>query len=245
MEASISMLGHLRTHMVGFLIHCSSQLGVPPIVKYTALSLFADRFFPSLQRFLQDNGSGNWLLQPLRESNLQLFALVSIWISSKLHETSSLAVKSLKSLGDEIIRDQHFTIRDFVEAELVFMKVFRFEIGASDIAFIYLEELVIQFREVAKVGEVVEFHVCMDIMDLLYEVEEMSMLYSSPRSLAASILVASYVITVPKQRWEFPLLPWLKFVTSYQEEDIVQIVRCILEHVLKPTRKTVELFISK
>ncbi|PWA60371.1 cyclin-J18 [Artemisia annua] len=50
--------------------------------------------------------------------------------------------------------------------------------------------------------------VCMDIMDLLYEKEETSTLYSSPHSLAASILVASYVISVPKQRWEFPLLPW-------------------------------------
>ncbi|PWA79131.1 hypothetical protein CTI12_AA207820 [Artemisia annua] len=45
-------------------------------------------------------------------------------------------------------------------------------------------------------------------MDLLYEKEETSTLYSSPHSLAASILVASYVISVPKQRWEFPLLPW-------------------------------------
>lgn len=77
----------------------------------------------------------------------------------------------------------------------------------------------------------------MNVMDLLYETEETSMIYSSPHSLAASVLVctntalicsrqvlcpfgccldecltfaqvASYVLTVPKQQWEFPLLPW-------------------------------------
>lgn len=33
-----------------------------------------------------------------------------------------------------------------------------------------------------------KFEACMDIMDLLYEKEETSVLYRSPRSLAASIL---------------------------------------------------------
>lgn len=91
-------------------------------------------------------------------------------------------------------------------------------------------------RGIAKVGELVNFEACLDIMDLLYEKEETSVLYSSPCSLAASILacsstvyqfikfcallfilllrvvillqVASYVITVPRQKWEFPVLPW-------------------------------------
>ncbi|MCI70859.1 cyclin-J18-like, partial [Trifolium medium] len=43
-------------------------------------------------------------------------------------------------------------------------------------------------------------------MDLLYEKEETSFFYRSPHSLAASILVVSYVMTVPKQKWEFPVL---------------------------------------
>lgn len=50
----------------------------------------------------------------------------------------------------------------------------------------------------------------MDLMDLLYEKEKTAILYSSPHSLAASILVASYVITVPRQELEFPVLPWGK-----------------------------------
>ncbi|XP_058079608.1 cyclin-J18 isoform X2 [Magnolia sinica] len=214
MDSSVSSIPpHVRDHVLEFLIFSSMQLRLAPIVKYTALSLFSDRFFPSLQRktrFLQDNDSGNWLLQPLRESNLQLFALISIWISSKMHNTCPLSVKSLKSLGDEIIKDQHFTTRDFAEAELVFLKVLRFEIGASNIAFVFLEELLIQFRAVAKVGDILNFDVCMDIMDLLYETEETLILYTTPRSLAASILVVSYLVTVPKQQWEFPLLPWGK-----------------------------------
>ena len=100
-----------------------------------------------------------------------------------------------------------------------------------------------KYREVATVGDHLNIEVCMDIMDLLYEKEETSTLYSSPHSLAASILVcfslffiqismiyfylirlsscflllqvASYVISVPKQRWEFPLLPCGKFPLLY------------------------------
>lgn len=73
----------------------------------------------------------------------------------------------------------------------------------------------------------------MDIMDLLYEKEEAPILYSAPRSLAASVLVSSYLFTVPKQRCEFPVLPWVKFVTSckQEEEDMVEAVRHILNHV--------------
>lgn len=95
-------------------------------------------------RLPPENDTGNWLLQPLRVSNLQLFALTSVWVSSKvsftyillsllstilqfshvchriyprqIHDTCPLSAKSLNSLGEEIIEDQHFTTRDFVEA---------------------------------------------------------------------------------------------------------------------------------
>ncbi|XP_052205652.1 cyclin-J18 isoform X2 [Diospyros lotus] len=201
------MSSGLRLRLLAFLIQ-SAQLEIRPIVKYSALSLFADRFYPSLSRFRQSNGMENWLLHPIRESNLQLFALISIWISSKVHDSHPLSVKSVKSLGDKMIKEQYFTIRDFLEAEVVLMQVLNFEIGTSNIAFKFLEEICIQFKGVARVGKLVNFVACMDIMDLLYEKEETSSLYNSPRYLAASILVVSYVITVPRQRWEFPLLPW-------------------------------------
>jgi hypothetical protein len=98
----------------------------------------------------------------------------------------------------------------------------------------------VELRGVAKVGELINFEACMEIMDLLYEKEETSFLYRSPHSLAASILVictfvnyfhipnimsykllilescelllqvVSYVMTVPKQKWEFPVLAWGK-----------------------------------
>ncbi|OMO72560.1 hypothetical protein COLO4_27582 [Corchorus olitorius] len=199
----------LRKKSVEFLIESSQQLQAAPMVKYTALSLFADRFLPSLTILTkQGNEKGSWLLRSMEESNLQLFALISIWISSKIHDSRSLSVKSLKSMGDKFIKDQHFTTRDFLEAEVIFLQVLNFEIGTSNVAFISLEELFIQFKEVAKVGELVNFEACMDVMDLLYEKEDTSLLFSAPRSLAASILVTSYVITVPKQQWEFPVLPW-------------------------------------
>ncbi|PON31911.1 Cyclin [Parasponia andersonii] len=200
----------LRPCLLEFLIESAQVLEVSPTVKYTALSLFADRFYPRFSTFKAGSDIANWLLQPLRESNLQLFALVSIWISSKIHNSTPLSIKSLKSLGDKVIKEQHFTNRDFLEAEVVLMQVLNFEIGAVDIAFVFLEELLLQLREVAKVGDLVNFEACMDVMDLLYEKEETSAEHCSPRSLAASTLVASYVITVPKQRWEFPILPWGK-----------------------------------
>ncbi|KDP38176.1 hypothetical protein JCGZ_04819 [Jatropha curcas] len=173
---------NLRLLAVEFLIESAHQLKVTPIVKYTALSLFADRFHPSLSRFVGQHDKGNWLLHPLTESNLQLFALVSMWISSKIHDSRPFSVKMLKNLSDKSIREQHFTSRDFLEA------VLNYEIGAGNIAFAFLEDLLAQFRAVAKVGEFVNIEACMDIMDLLYEKEKTSILYCSPRSLAASTL---------------------------------------------------------
>ncbi|XP_020582851.1 cyclin-J18-like isoform X2 [Phalaenopsis equestris] len=205
----------LRRHLLEFLINSSQQLLVRPIVKYTALSFFADRFLPSISRSRQGDlfdearcDGSCWLFRPLAESNLQVFALVSIWVSSKLHETQPLSVKSLKSLGDMVISDQCFTTRDFAMAESAFLEVMQFDIGASQVAFIFLEELLVQFRELSKVGNLVSLEVCMEIMDLLYETEQTSMLFSSPHALSASILVAAYFFMVPKQQWEFPLLPW-------------------------------------
>ncbi|RYQ86887.1 hypothetical protein Ahy_B10g106497 [Arachis hypogaea] len=80
----------------------------------------------------------------------------------------------------------------------------------------------VELRGVAKAGELINFEACMEILDLLYEKEETSLLctYSCPpHSLAASILfvgvenntvtwVVTYVMTVPQHKWEFPILPW-------------------------------------
>ncbi|KAF7132031.1 hypothetical protein RHSIM_Rhsim09G0085600 [Rhododendron simsii] len=158
--------------------------------------------------------------------------------SAHIHDSQPLSVKILKLLGDKMIKEQHFTTRDFLEAEVLLMQVLGFEIGTANIAFKFLEELFIEFEGVARVGQLVNFEASMDIMDLLYEKEETSPLYYSPRKLAASILacpfafvnskvmlllclyfrrildllqVATYVVTVPKQKWEFPVLPWGKY----------------------------------
>uniref|UniRef100_M4E7T8 Cyclin N-terminal domain-containing protein n=1 Tax=Brassica campestris TaxID=3711 RepID=M4E7T8_BRACM len=178
-------IAHLRRRLVEFTIQCTTHLELPPIVKYSALSLFFDRFRPSVVRFLQKKKKAeHWLLQPLTESNLQLFVLVSIWISCKMHCSRGLSVQSLKSLGDKMITEQLFTVRDFMEA------VMKFEIGTLNIAYTLLDDLFIHFKEVAKVGELLNFEACMDMMDLLYEKEETSVLYHSSTSLAASILVS-------------------------------------------------------
>ncbi|KAI3700125.1 hypothetical protein L2E82_44742 [Cichorium intybus] len=225
----------VRIRVLNFLIQSAQQLEVPPIVKYSALSLFAERFYPIISRFQQENtNTGHWLLQPVRESSLELFSLIAIWISSKIEDSRPLSVKKLKSVADKRIEEQHYTTRDFAEAEAIFMQVLDFEIGTSDIVYRFLEDLLIQLKEVATIGENIDFQVCMDIMDLLYEKEETSTLYNSRHSLAASILVASYVITVPKQTWEFPILPCVKYGLACKEEEIVEVVRDILKHVLQP-----------
>ncbi|OQU92938.1 hypothetical protein SORBI_3001G442700 [Sorghum bicolor] len=223
-----------RRHLLQFLLHASKRLDLRPIVKYAALAFFADRFLPALPRKMGYCGARSgrvvrsWLLEPLRDSNLELFALVAVWIASKIHDRRPLSVKSLKALGDRIIADQHFMCRDFAAA------VVDHNIGSSSIAFIYLEDLLIHFREISKLGELLDLEVCMEILDILYETEDTSLLFNSPCSLAASTLVAAYAISVPKQTWEFPILPWVRFVTSYDEEEIIKIVLTILLHVLKP-----------
>ncbi|WRX13207.1 Cyclin [Theobroma cacao] len=178
---SLREMIRLRKKSVEFLIQSSQQLQATPLVKYTALSLFADRFLPSVTTLLkQGNELGSWLLRSMEDSNLQLFALISIWISSKIHDSRALSVKSLKPLGDKFIKDQHFTTRDFLEA------VLNFEIGTSNVAFIFLEELFIRFKGMAKVGELVSFEACMDVMDLLYEKEE-TLLHMWSQSLNNSL----------------------------------------------------------
>ncbi|KAK6160544.1 hypothetical protein DH2020_003925 [Rehmannia glutinosa] len=204
----------LRSRVIQFLIQSAQLLEVSPMVKYSALSLFADRFYPALSRLEYGKGTENWLLHPIGESNLQLFALVSLWVTSKMHDTPPLSVKNLKSLGDKFIKEQHYTMGDLLEAEIVLMQVLEFGIGTSNITFVLIEELLVQLKLVARVGKRVKFEACMDVMDLLYENEKTSVLYSSPQALAASIVVVVYVVTVPLQRWEFPVLPWGKKTTN-------------------------------
>ncbi|XP_051121372.1 cyclin-J18 isoform X9 [Andrographis paniculata] len=235
MEGAGGLCPCLRSRVIEFLLHSVKLLEVSPIVKYSALSLFADRFCAAFSRLEDGKSRTCWLLHPIRESNLQLFALVSLWISSKIHDTRPICVKSLKALGDELIKDQHYTKGDILEAEMVLMQTLKFGIGTSNTAFILLEELLSLLRVIARVGFHVKMEACMDIMDILYENEVTSVPYSSPQALSASILecVVAYVTTVPLAKWEFPILPWVKFVTSCKDEEIMKSVEAILKHIFQ------------
>ncbi|XP_029130740.1 cyclin-J18 isoform X3 [Cajanus cajan] len=221
-----------RLPMVEFLIQCAQHLQVPPIVKYSALSLFADRFFPSLPPYTILNHfplhvSSSWLIKTSRNNTLRLE------ISSKQRcfscscnygctDPKNPYIVAIIEIADSFFKEQNIdTVLDF-------------EIGTTNIAFLFLEDLWVQFKGVAKVGELISIEACMEIMDLLYEKEEMSVLFRSPHSIAAAILVVSYVITVPKQKWEFPVLAWVNFVTSCKEDDMIKMVTVILKHVLEP-----------
>ncbi|KAI7985396.1 Cyclin-J18 [Camellia lanceoleosa] len=115
----------------------------------------------------------------MRESNLQLFALVSIWISRKMHDSHPLSVKCLKSLGDKMIKELHFTTRDCLESEVVLMQVNPIELWG-----------------IATVGKLVNFEACTDIMDLLYEKDQTSALYDSPKYLAALMLACAFTFLI-------------------------------------------------
>lgn len=103
----------------------SQRLDLQPIVKYSALAFFADRFLPALPRcpiilesfvvwrtivLISRPGcvrkmgfcgarSGrvvrSWLLEPLRDSNLELFALVAVWIASKVRHCEPFLDRTL------------------------------------------------------------------------------------------------------------------------------------------------------
>ncbi|KAL5209866.1 hypothetical protein ABZP36_005489 [Zizania latifolia] len=51
---------------------------------------------------------------------------------------------------------------------------------------------------------------------------------------ASCVQVIAYVMSVPKHTWEFPILPWVTFTASCDEEEIMKVVLTILTHVPKP-----------
>lgn len=57
------------------------------------------------------------------------------------------------------------------------------------------------FRDVAWVGEHMNFEACMDIMDLLYEKEEFLDLFNTSNCLAASILARLFYFTWFRTYW--------------------------------------------
>ncbi|VAI07889.1 unnamed protein product [Triticum turgidum subsp. durum] len=79
-----------RSHLLQFLLHASNRLDLRPIVKYSALSFFDGCFLPALPRKMGFCGARSeravrlWLIEPLGDSNLELFALVAVWIASKV-----------------------------------------------------------------------------------------------------------------------------------------------------------------
>ncbi|XP_074265295.1 cyclin-J18-like, partial [Silene latifolia] len=219
-----------------FLIETAAKLEAPPIIKYSALTLFAHRFFPYISTPSSSLQHRHFLLQnPLNYATLQLFALISLLISSKSHGYRQLRLKSLKSIGDDRIKDQHYTKTDYLDAEILFLQCVNFDIGTmKNSVFMTVEELLVRFKEVARVAEMVRVEVCIDVMDVLYESEAISRLFvEAPVCLAAAIVAASFVITVPKRSCEFPLVSWLRFATGCSEDDVLWIVELILEHIVK------------
>ncbi|KAJ8770808.1 hypothetical protein K2173_021455 [Erythroxylum novogranatense] len=204
----------------------NEELQVIPIVKYMTLSLLFDRFYDSFRysRLVGVENLGHWLLKPIRESNLRLLPLYLYGFP--IDNSSPLSVKTLKSFGDKSILNDTFCsgflgsdggrmCYNYLNVEIVFCRFWILSLVFGNVAFTFLEDLSSRLKGMAKVGELVNLEAFMDIMDLLYETEDSSLLYSCSLSLLAStwhvflshssvlIFLASYVITVPKQRWSF------------------------------------------
>lgn len=66
-------------------------------------------------------------------------------------------------------------------------------VDKRSITYIFLIYMVLIFivvvRELSKLGDVLDLDVCMEILDVLYETEDTSLLFNSPCALAASTLV--------------------------------------------------------
>ncbi|XP_057860699.2 cyclin-J18 isoform X2 [Cryptomeria japonica] len=219
-----------RRAALAFLIHITQELRSRPLTKYTALCFFGDRFLralPARGRAWENDREIRWI-EPCKESNLQLFALISVWIASKIHETRPIYVGSLKSISDELITEQHFTIRDFIEATI------HFNLRTGNIIFMCLEDLLIQFRNTAVSAKDLKSSVCLDVLDIMYESEDLcSTFLSTDIVAAAAILVVAYILTVPRGRSEFPMIPWLKIVCRCEEEDIETLCERILMSILQ------------
>ncbi|XP_021771459.1 cyclin-J18-like [Chenopodium quinoa] len=100
--------------------------------------------------------------------------------------------------------------------------------------FLVIEELMMKLRKVAKVGEMVSIEVCCDVIDLMYENDEISRMFvESPVYLMATV----YAMKVPKHRCEFPVVGWVNFESGCREEDVMWDVKLILQHVNDEQRR--------
>lgn len=124
---------------------------------------------------------------------------------------------------------------------MVLLQVLDFEIGTSRIGYVFVEDLIVRFKEIARVGECLSENVVTDVLDLMYEDERLGgvvMSGLSPVLVAGAVLVVSYVVSVERKgaSEEFPVLAWVKFVTSCGEDEILGVVEGILRHIVAPCR---------
>eukprot|EP01018_Ginkgo_biloba_P034901 Gb_03632 [translate_table: standard] len=103
----------------------------------------------------------------------------------------------------------------------------------GNILYLFLQDLLLQFRSIARAGKYLKLSVCLDILDIMYESEDLNVTFLSADVLAAAILSVAYVLTIPKGRSEFPLLPWLKLVTNCEDKDVRVLAERILMHILQ------------
>uniref|UniRef100_A0A803MQJ3 Uncharacterized protein n=1 Tax=Chenopodium quinoa TaxID=63459 RepID=A0A803MQJ3_CHEQI len=74
--------------------------------------------------------------------------------------------------------------------------------------FLVIEELMMKLKEVAKVGEMVSIKVYCDVIDLMYENDEISRIFVES---SVYLVAAVYAMTMPKQRCEFSMVGWVNF----------------------------------
>ncbi|CAM6084310.1 unnamed protein product [Calypogeia fissa] len=172
-------------------------------------------------------------LYPLQACNLQILALVSFWIASKIHETKAVSLEQLRKLASSLIADQHFTKNDFIEAEIILMKGIKFDLTTGPQIFYAMDDLLVKFRKTARVGRFVKLQTCVTIIDLLYDFDpkELNLKDISIDEISSAILAVAYVLSVPIEKCNFPLLSWLSSISGSQIqqsqiEDLTRKIFC-------------------
>ncbi|KAG0590890.1 hypothetical protein M758_1G128400 [Ceratodon purpureus] len=211
-----------RRCYVAFLLHAFTELRFKPqsMTKYCAVLFFHRRYLPYLES--QPRGFP-------RETDVQFNCLLCLWIASKLHETPPISIRKLQNLAKRTITDHYYTRRDFISAEVKFMKDIGYNLTTGPLVSTYIEELLAKFSQKStEVGTNVSLKLCLAILDLLYVCKD-EIVKKTPIELAgASILVAAYALAMPTDKCVFPMLTSLELETDISIGKLRRCARKIL-----------------
>ncbi|BBN14662.1 hypothetical protein MPTK1_6g13410 [Marchantia polymorpha subsp. ruderalis] len=222
-------------HSLTFLLHLSEILEVEPITKYCALLFYEDRLLPLLRGLTEEEGrinlnSGHFRVYPLTLCNLQLLGSACFWISAKLHENEVPSAKTLKSLLRECVTGASFKRKDIIGAERLVLEAINYDITCGPTVYSLLQILLVNLRNVTILGDFITSKACEYLLDIVYDCR--SVLKTPKPIVAAAVLAVGYIVCVPLEENNFPLLHWLTKTTNAHASHIERVVSILLSYVM-------------